>query len=188
MNETTLQALINLFALFSAISESKKEEAVRNFSIYLQSHLGITSSGEYLELFSELLDFYGVSGEPAFPIDMQQEAEKISVNIRSRLQKEEQIMVFLRFLELAKSGNPGKATFLITALARVFEIGQAELEKFTAFIFHRSIWKGAESEFLVIDNKEPDPGELHKHICEKKLDGSILFLQSPLIRNFIFVF
>jgi len=188
MNETTLQALINLFALFSAISESKKEEAVRNFSLYLQVHLGISSSGEYLELFSELLDFYGVSGEPAFALDMQQEAEKISINIRSRLQKEEQIMVFLRFLELAKSGNPGKANFLITALARVFEIGKAELEKFTAFIFHRSPSEGAESEFLVIDNREPVPGKLHKHICEKKLDGSILFMQSSLIRNFIFIF
>jgi len=188
MNETTLQALINLFALFSAISESKKEEAVRNFTLYLQVHLGISSPGEYTGLFSELLDFYGVSGEPAFPLDMEQEAEKISVHIRSRLQKEEQIMVFLRFLELARSGNPGKASFLIQALARVFEIGQAELEKFTTFIFDRSPRKAAQSDFLIVDNKDPVPGESLKHITEKKLDGSILFMQSPLIRNFMFIY
>ena len=60
MNETTLNALINMFALFSAVSESGKEDAIQNFSHYLHVHLGISASEEYLDLFTELLDLYGV--------------------------------------------------------------------------------------------------------------------------------
>ncbi|MFW6371735.1 MAG: hypothetical protein ACOC10_11095, partial [Bacteroidota bacterium] len=93
MNEITLNALINLFALFSAISESDKEDAIRNFSMYLHQHFGISDGNEYLKLFEELLDLYGVDGDPAFPVDMLQQAHNVSSNIRSWLKKDEQIMV-----------------------------------------------------------------------------------------------
>jgi len=85
MNEITLNALINLFALFSAISESKKEEAIRNFSLYINQHFGISDDNDYLQLFEELLDLYGVNGEPAIAVDMVQEAHNISTNIRGLL-------------------------------------------------------------------------------------------------------
>ena len=113
MNEITLNALINLFALFSAISESKKEEAIQNFSLYLHQHFGIADTTDYLNLFEELLDFYGVNGKPAILVDMVQEANNISTNIRGWLRKDEQIMVFLRFLELVKNGNiiQGRSAF-----------------------------------------------------------------------------
>jgi ABC-type multidrug transport system ATPase subunit len=187
MNETTLQALINLFALFSAVSESRKEEAIRNFTLYLHAHLGIASSGEYLALFSELLELYGVDGEPAFPLDMNSQARTICTNIRGRLEKEEQVMVFLRFLELAKSRNPHKAKDLIDTVARVFEIDDHEVEKFRQFIFRSGPAGLTLPGFLSIDSCENEHCEGIKHICEKKLDGEILFLDSPLIRHFIFI-
>ena len=67
MNENTLNNLINLFALFLAISESGKEYAIHNFSLYLQQHFG------------------------------------------RWLRKDEQVMFFLRFLELVKTGNQSYA-------------------------------------------------------------------------------
>jgi hypothetical protein len=87
MNEITLNALINLFALFSAISESKKKDAIRNFSLYLQQHFGISDDNDYLKLFEELLDLYSTDGNPAFQVDMAQEANNISANIKSLLRK-----------------------------------------------------------------------------------------------------
>ncbi|HPS13725.1 MAG TPA: hypothetical protein PLB87_10645, partial [Prolixibacteraceae bacterium] len=87
MSETTLNALINLFALFSALSESTKEDAVKKFSQYLNLHLGISASDEYLKLFEELLELYGVDGVPAFELDMNQQVHKISTHIKGRLQK-----------------------------------------------------------------------------------------------------
>jgi ABC transport system ATP-binding/permease protein len=188
MNEITLNALINLFAIFTAVSESKKEDAVRSFSLYLHQHFGITDIGEYLQLFEELLDLYGVDGEPVFPMDMILQAQKISSHIRSRLQKNEQIMVFLRFLELARSGNTAKAESLFRVLADVFEIDDSELEKFTAFTFYTSSGSISSPDFLVVDGN-PESGAVNcKHLYEKNLDGELLFLHSSLIGHFIFIF
>jgi len=188
MNETTLNALINLFALFSSISESKKEEAKRVFSFYLQLHLGISSSDEYIKLFEELLELYGVDGELAFPIDMNHQARVISGNIRSRLNKEEQIMVFLRFLELARSGNTEKAQGLFLILAEVFEIAREEFEKLYRFINHTSSEELDSEEFLLVNSKESFSQEKSRHFYEKNLDGQLVFLHSSLIGNLIFIF
>jgi ABC transport system ATP-binding/permease protein len=188
MNEITLNALINLFALFSAISESKKEDAIRNFSVYLHQHFGISEGNDYLELFEELLDIYGVDGEPAFPVDMVQEAYKISTNIRSWLKKDEQIMVFLRFLELVKSGNQSKAEVLFETLANVFEISKTEFDKFIAFIFYTSTDQINNPDFLLINSSE-QPGQIiYRHIYEKKIDGELLFLRCSLIGHYIFIY
>lgn len=188
MNEVTLNALINLFAIFSAISESKKEQAIESFSGYLHLHLGITANSEYLKLFEELLDLYGVGGEAAFPIDMHKQAENISNNIKGRLEKGEQVMVFIRFLELAQSGNFKKAESLFTTLAGVFNIDDNELMKFKQFIFHQNIDEFTSSDFLIIDKNEDNSSTPFKHIKQKNLFGEIVILKSSLINHFIFIF
>jgi hypothetical protein len=188
MNEITLNALINLFAIFSAVSESQKEEAVRNFSLYLHQHFGISDKEEYLKLFEELLDLYGVGGDSAFPMDMFMQAQKISSHIRSRLKKDEQIMVFLRFLELAKSGNTSKAEKLFEILADVFEINPSEWGKFMTFTFRSSADLIDSPDFLIINGNSPAGEHKYKHIYEKNLDGELLFLHSDLIGHFIFIF
>jgi len=188
MNEITLNALINLFAIFSAISDSEKEEAIKNFSLYLNQHFGIFENDEYIRLFEELLDLYGVGGEPALPMDMIAQARNISTNIRNRLQKDEQIMVFLRFLELAKSGNISKAEKLFEILAGVFGIDKSERKKFTDFTFHTAGSAPDSPDFLIIDNNSRQDELEGKHIYEKNLNGEILFLHSKLIGHLIFIF
>ncbi len=188
MNEITLNALINLFALFSAISESKKEEAIQNFSLYLHQHFGIADTTDYLNLFEELLDFYGVNGKPAILVDMVQEANNISTNIRGWLRKDEQIMVFLRFLELVKNGNISRAEVLFETLASAFEISQTEVNKFFAFIFYPSTQKINTPDFLLIDKNENPGKHRYRHIYEKNIDGELLFLRCSLIRHYIFIF
>jgi ABC-type multidrug transport system ATPase subunit len=188
MNEITLNALINLFALFSAISESKKEEAIRNFSLYLHQHFGISGDNEYLKLFEELLDLYGVEGEPVFPFDMAEQARTISTNIRSLLRKDEQVMVFLRFLELVKSGNLSKAKALIDTLADVFEISKTEVDKFIAFINYTSTDQINTPDFLLINSNNKHTNSKYRHIFEKKIDGELLFLNCAIIGHYIFIF
>lgn len=188
MNEITLNALINLFALFSVISESKKEEAIRNFSLYLHQHFGISGDNDYLKLFEELLGLYGVEGEPAFPFDMVQQARKISTNIRSLLRKDEQVMVFLRFMELVKSGNLSKANVLFETLAEVFEISKTEVDKFVAFINYTSTDQIDTPDFLLINRNEKPVNNRYRHIYEKKIDGELLFLHCSLIGHYIFIF
>lgn len=188
MNEVTLNALVNLFAIFSAVSESGKEKAIQNFSLYLHQHFGISGDNEYLSLFEELLDLYGVGGEPPLPVDMLAQAQNISTNIRNRLQKDEQILVFLRFLELSKSGNTAKAEKLFEILADVFGIGKGEREKFTAFTFHTPGKPPDSPDFLVIDPDSQPAGIKRKHLYEKNLNGELLFMHSSLIGHLVFVF
>jgi ABC-type multidrug transport system ATPase subunit len=188
MNEVTLTALINLFALFSAISDSKKEEAIQVFSFYLKLNPGISDTGEYMKLFEELLDLYGLGGDEAFPIDMNQQARVISENVKKRLSKDEQVMVFLRFLELAKNGNTEKAESLFQTLAQVFEIDENEYLKFSDFIFHGIPKQSLPEWFVTIDNNETSPVEGIKHRHEKNMNGKLVFLYSPLIDHLIFTF
>lgn len=188
MNEITLNALINLFALFSAISKSKKEDAIRNFSLYLHQHFGIADKNDYLDLFEELLDIYGIEGEPAFPVDMIEEATKISTNIRSWLKKEEQAMVLMRFLELVKNGDQSKTKVLFDTLANVFEISNNEVDQFVAFIYYPSTHQINTPDFLLIDNNENPLLHKYRHIYEKNIEGELLFLRSPIIENYLFIF
>lgn len=188
MNEITLNALINLFALFSAISESNKEKAVQNFALYLHQHFGISDDNDYLKLFEELLDLYGIDGNPSVSVDMAEEVYKVSSNIKSWLKKDEQVMVFLRFLELVKSGNLSKAELLFETLANVFEISKSEMNKFFAFIFYTSAEQINSPDFLLINNNEHPEKPGYRHIFEKNIDGDLLFLRSYLIDYYIFVF
>lgn len=188
MNETTLNALINLFALFSSISESRKEDALHTFTVFMQLHLGVVSSEEYMQLFEELLSFYGVGEESPILIDKEEQAGRICQNIKGMIRKEEQIMVFLRFLELAKSGNTEKAKGLFQTVSEVFEIPRSEYEKFLDFIFDSPIEETTSPDFIVINGKETDKNISTKHIYRQKLDGEILFLYSSLIHSFIFIY
>jgi len=188
MNEITLNAIINLFALFSAISESNKEEATRNFSLYLHQHLGISDENDYLKLFEELLDIYGVDGKPAISLNLAEEVNHVSANIKSWLRKDEQVMVFIRFLEIVKSGNQSKAEVLIDTLAGVFEISKFEVDKFISFVYYPSTELIHPSDFLVIDSEQESDKKKYKHIYEKNVDGELLFIRSSLIGHYLFIF
>jgi hypothetical protein len=188
MNEITLNALINLFALFSVINKSKKQDALHNFSLYLHQHFGISDSKDYLQLFEELLEIYGIDGEPAFPVDMVQEATKISTNIRGLLNKEEQVMVLIRFLELVKNGNQSTAKAVFDTLANVFEISKKDVDLFVAFIYYPSTNKINTPDFLLVNNNDHPEQNSYRHIYEKNLDGEMLFLRCAILANYIFIF
>jgi len=188
MNEITLNALINLFAIFSVKSKSSRANAQAIFSSYLKLHLGISSSEEYLRLFDELLDLYGIDGEPALPVDMNQQAENIANHIKSRLHRQEQVMVFLRFMELSRTGETGNAEGLFRILAAVFSISGADLEKYREFIFSDSPERLSSPDFLLINAEEKLENKQLKHIRLKNLDGELLFLYLQQTGSYIFNF
>ncbi len=186
MNEITLNGLINLFAVFSAITESDKSDAVKNFSLYIEVHLGISASEEYIALFVELLDFYNVGSNQQTSIDYNKQAVTICKNLRSRLHKTEQVIVFLRFLELAESGNIEKADRLFLTVAEIFGIDQEKLQNLKTFTFHSSNRNLFSPEFLLIDNIKEYQDQEFGHIHNKNLNGEIVFLRSGLLDHLIF--
>lgn len=188
MNEITLNALINLFAIFSVKSKSGRANAQIIFRSYLKLHLGISSSGEYLLLFDELLDLYGIDGEPVLPDDMNQQAENIANHIKSRLHRQEQIMVFLRFMELSRTGQTENAEGLFHILASVFSISEDDQKKYREFIFSDAPEQLSSSDFLLINAEEKLENPRLKHIQLKNMDGELLFLSLQPTGNFIFNF
>jgi len=188
MNEVTLNALINLFAIFSAITRSEKEHAKNSFASYLSLHLGISSSEEYRKLFEELIDFYGVGDEEEAPINLIQQAETICNNIKGRLHRTEQIMVFLRFLELSK-GNPEteKTHELFHTVARIFSISPADYQTYHNFIFDDLSGEGIHSDFLVVNQHQDDDTVTTRHLRRENLSGTIVFLYLPAIKSYIFI-
>jgi hypothetical protein len=68
MNEITLNALINLFALFSAISESKKEDAVRNFRYTFISTLAFLTKMNTRNFSKSCSIFTGLTKELPSPV------------------------------------------------------------------------------------------------------------------------
>jgi ABC-type multidrug transport system ATPase subunit len=188
MNEITLNALINLFAIFSAITKSSGEHARESFYSYLGLHLGISSSEEYRKLFDELIGFYGVDDEDESPFDMILQAETICNNIKGRLHRAEQIMLFLRFLELAKSNQVNKkAEDLFLKVAHAFSISPEEYLKYKTFIYGLSSEEVNYSDFLHI-NQGRESQLYTKHICREHLDGEIVFLLLQEIHHYIFLF
>ncbi|MGD9556271.1 MAG: ATP-binding cassette domain-containing protein [Mangrovibacterium sp.] len=188
MNEITLNALINLFAIFSVQSRSDRANAHAIFSSYLKLHLGISSSGEYLRLFDELLDLYGIDGEPVIPVDVNLQAEKIAGNIRSRLHKQEQIMVFLRFMELSRTGETEKAEDLFRILGTAFSIPEDEQKTYREFIFIDSAASLNSPDFLLINAEEKPGSKGIRHLKVRNLDGELLFLYLKQTGNYIFNF
>jgi len=189
MNEVTLNALINLFAIFSAITRSERQYARSSFSSYLELHLGISSSEEYRKLFDELIDFYGIDepGEPQF--DMIHQAETICNNIRGRLHRTEQIMLFLRFLELSRrEDDHNKPGELFLTVARVFSITPEEYRKYCTFIYGFSTNDPNCSEFLVINQDEENLPHAIKQLHRDNLDGELVFLFLKDIGRYILIF
>ena len=189
MNEVTLNALINLFAIFSAITKSEREYARSSFSSYLELHLGISSSEEYRKLFDELIGFYGIdeAEEPMF--DMILQAETICTNIRGRLHRTEQIMLFLRFLELArKEADQKKAGDLFLTVARVFSITGDEYKKYCSFIYGLSGDENNCADFLIVNKDKQSHNPALKHLFRDNLDGELVFLLLKDIGHYIFIF
>ncbi len=189
MNEVTLNALINLFAIFSAIIRSEREYANKSFSSYLELHLGISSSEEYQKLFDELIGFYGIDeiDEPLF--DMIQQAETICNNIKGRLHRTEQIMLFLRFLELArKEDDQRKAGELFLTVARVFSITSEEYATYCSFIYGLSDNENIHTDFLIVNQDQENSYPSLKYLRRENLDGELVFLFLKDIGHYIFIF
>jgi ABC-type multidrug transport system ATPase subunit len=150
--------------------------------------LGISSSEDYRKLFDELIDFYGIDDEDESPFDMIAQAETICTNIKGRLHRAEQIMLFLRFLELAKSDSVNKkAEELFLKVAQVFSIHKEEYHKYKTFIYGLSGEEVNYSNFLHIGPESEPPVKI-KHIYREHLDGEIVFLFLQEINVYIFIF
>ncbi|MDR0995642.1 MAG: ATP-binding cassette domain-containing protein [Tannerella sp.] len=145
MNETILNGLLNLFALFASIVRIDKERAVRTVHNYLGSHFGVRSQHEYIELYKELRGLYD---DTFYAVDKHKVAGNICRQMKAKLTQEEQLLLLVRFLEFASQGTGEfeKQLSLFRSVAEVFNIPEGEFADALAFV----TGKGASPHLLYI--------------------------------------
>lgn len=164
MNETILNGLLNLFAIFASSVHIEREKASNAVHSYLSSHFGVRSHKEYIELYNTLRDMYDDS---LFVLDKEQIVRNICEQMKVKLRAEEQLLLLIRFIEFAYSNSEEFETHLplFKLVADIFSISDEEFEDALAFV------TGSSSDaLLTISGEEDAKGN---HITRKGMDGYI---------------
>lgn len=171
MNETILNGLLNLFAIFGSVVRIEKEQATKAVHSYLSSHFGVRSHKEYIELYNELRSIYDDS---LFAIDKENIVRSICEQMKVKLMAEEQFLLLVRFVEFAYTNSDEFRNHLglFRLVADIFNIPEEEFEDTLAFV------TGGSSPSLLTISGEEEEGN---HITRKGMDGRIRVL---LIRRF----
>lgn len=179
MNETILNGLINLFAIFASLAKIQREKACAALVSYLTSHFGIRSNQEYMNLFDEIQTLYD---DPDFSIDKEMLILNVCQQLKPKLIAEEQLLLLLRFMEFAHSSNEGldQNIAIFHSIANTFTISSLQFDQLYAFVTGSKV-----DNLLVIDNKET---EKTNHIYRKGLDGEIRVLQFPQYDRTVFAY
>lgn len=132
MNDIVLSALMNLFALFGAVSHINREKAREIITNYLVRYFGIRNFEEYLALYSDLRDLYDNS--PA--LDKDAIIDSVCTRLKGQIEMEDRFFLLLRFMEFSALNTEAfeKNTALFTKTAGSFGLGQDILEDFIAFV------------------------------------------------------
>ena len=172
MNETILNGLLNLFAVFASAVRIEEQQASRAVHFYLSSHFGVRSHKEYIELYSELRSMYD---DPLFPVDKENVIRNICEQMKVKLVAEEQLLLLVRCVEFAYSNSEEFENHLplFHLVADIFAIPQEEFDDILAFITGKP-----SSSLLTISGEEAAIGN---HITRKGMDG---FIRVLFIRRF----
>ncbi|MDR1556574.1 MAG: ATP-binding cassette domain-containing protein [Tannerellaceae bacterium] len=164
MNESVLNGLLNLFAVFASIVKIEKEQAVQAVHSYLSSHFGVRSHEEHIELYNELRSMYDDS---LYAINKENVVHNICKQMKVKLTVEEQLLLLVRFMEFAckNTEEPGRHLPMFRAVSEIFNIPQDEFDDACAFI------EGAPSaSILTISGEEKEATD---HIRREGMEGEI---------------
>lgn len=179
MNETILNGLLNLFAIFTSLARIDQGRARSAVILYLSSYFGIRSNKEYIELYDEALSFYS---DPDFEIDKERVILNVCTQLKPKLIAEEQLLLLLRFMEFAYNNSEGFTANLklFKEIARVFQIEPAVYNDMLAFI------TGEPSKSILIISGEES--KRSNHITRKGLEGAIHVLLLGKHNRLIFTY
>ncbi|MCD7976962.1 MAG: ATP-binding cassette domain-containing protein [Tannerellaceae bacterium] len=165
MNETILNGLLNLFAIFASIVKLNNEQATKAIHSYLSSHFGVRAHEEYIQLYNELREVYD---DPFFEIDKEGVIKNICQQMKVKLTAQEQLLVLIRFLEFAHTNSEEFQDHLqiFFSVAEIFHISREEFTDALGFV----TGVPETAALLVIDS---NPEERENHIYREGLEGFI---------------
>ncbi|HRY33514.1 MAG TPA: ATP-binding cassette domain-containing protein [Bacteroidales bacterium] len=186
MNEITLNALINLFALFSSANRIDRKTGSGIFREYIELHLGISASEDYLNLYETLLDLHETSGQDASNGHYGRQVADICNHLKDRMTRAEQVMLFLRFFELGSSGMmPLSGQDLFHQAAEVFGITDDTYRKYQDFISAEPDHLPVSDDFLILGEKQAE-GLTAGKFAITAMEGMLIFFRMPETSSIIF--
>ncbi|WP_455624899.1 ATP-binding cassette domain-containing protein [Parabacteroides sp.] len=180
MNETILNGLLNLFAIFASLAKIEGGQARKAVNSYLTSHFGIRSHKEYMELFDEVQSFYD---NPEFDIDRESVIINVCNQLKPKLMAEDQLLLLLRFMEFAHGNSEGlnKNLAIFHKIASIFNIDTESFDNLYAFVV------GKKSSSILTINADDNDKDIN-HIYRKGLEGEIRVLRLAQFDRMVFVY
>lgn len=181
MNESILNGLLNLFAIFASMVRIENEQARRAIHSYLSSHFGVRSHEEYIGLYNELRSMYD---DALFPIDKETVVRNICTQMKVKLTAEEQYLLLARFVEFAYNNSKGLEDHLhiFGIVAEIFNLSQDEFNEILAFVTH------THSPSLLIIDGQTQTDACENHISREGLEGDIVVLFIKRFDKYIFTY
>ncbi len=198
MNESVLNALMQLFALVSGIgdediSETSPKQIVE---LYLRSHLSTELTEKYLEIYSFYLNEFSPPKESNKKKKISASSVKIlkiAEKINSTLNRIEKILVFIRVIEYVKQNAIINAAELdlISTLADTFTIESLEYQNILNFVIADFEKMPLRDNLITIDAEKERSKYISnktKHIYDPHFSGSINILYIQSVEKLIFVY
>ena len=180
MNETILNGLLNLFAIFASLAKIESDQARLAVNSYLTSHFGIRSHKEYMELFDEIQSVYD---DPDFDIDRESVIINVCNQLKPKLIAEDQLLLLLRFMEFAHGNNEGlnENLAIFHKIATIFNIDTDTFDNLYAFVV------GKKSPSILTINADDSDKDIN-HIYRRGLEGEIRVLRLTRFDRMVFIY
>ncbi|MDH6343119.1 ABC-type multidrug transport system ATPase subunit [Parabacteroides sp. PFB2-12] len=180
MNESILNGLLNLFALFASMVHIEDKRAIQAVHAYLSSHFGVRSHQEYIELYKELRSVYD---DDLIAVNKEDVVRNICAQMKMKLTTEEQFLMLVRFLEFAYTNSDELENHLhiFRLVAEIFNLSAAEFEEILSFV----TGSGSPA-LLLIDGKESSSRE--NHLYREGLEGHFLVYFIKRFDTYIFTY
>ncbi|HUU28251.1 MAG TPA: ATP-binding cassette domain-containing protein [archaeon] len=135
MNETLLNAILNLFAIQTSLLDQKiRAQARKIIELYLIENLRIISPLIYLKAFDHVLDIY-LTRKDFSPRTQSDMTADIAVHLKPKTTRYEQYNLLIRYIELAVAGGfERKDLELLELIAEILRISQEQLAEIFTII------------------------------------------------------
>lgn len=195
MNESILNALLQLFAIIANVSKDGVSFKARNIvKSYLSHHLNAKLINKYLKLFNQYIQdhhpeiFNKETKGAEKTISSSKEVLQIGEEINRNLLQREKFIVFLRLVEFINEDEimTQKELDFIKTVADSFNIDESSHNNTKAFVLNPFSPDIEKDKILVIDDK-PEPADPDvKHISKNNLDGRIVVLWHATTNTYVF--
>ena len=195
MNETILNALLQLFAIIANVSKDGVSFKARNIvKSYLSQHLNAKLINKYLKLFNQYIQdhhpeiFNEETRGAEITISSSDKVLQIGEEINRNLLQHEKFIVFFRLVEFINEDEvmTQKELDFIKTIADTFNIRESSHNNTRAFVLNPLSPDIEKDKILVIDdNPEPTIPDV-KHISKNNLDGRIVVLWHAATNTYVF--